>query len=48
MEYEDVFFPPLDGVALDSGFIPADSDRLVISNHFPPGNRYGFPGHLEP
>lgn len=48
MEYEDVFFPSLDGVGLEGWFIPADSDRLVICNHFMPGNRYGYPGHLEP
>jgi len=48
MAYEDVFFPSLDGVGLEGWFIPADSDRLVICNHFMPGNRYGYPGHLEP
>lgn len=48
MAYEDVFFPSMDGVALEGWFIPADSDRLVICNHFMPGNRYGYPGHLEP
>lgn len=48
MAYEDVFFPSMDGVTLDGWFIPADSDRLVICNHFMPGNRYGYPGHLEP
>ena len=47
MTYEDVFFPSLDGVGLEGWFIPADSDRLVIANHFMPGNRYGYPGHLE-
>jgi hypothetical protein len=48
MSYEDVFFPSLDGVELEGWFIPADSSRLVICNHFMPGNRYGYPGHLEP
>jgi uncharacterized protein len=48
MSYEDVFFPSLDGVGLEGWFIPADSDRLVICNHFMPGNRYGYPGHLDP
>ena len=46
LEYEDVFFPSLDGVPLEGWFIPADSDRLIIHNHFLPGNRYGYPGHL--
>lgn len=49
MAYEDVFFPSMDGVPLEGWFIPAaDSTRLVICNHFMPGNRYGYPGHLEP
>ena len=47
MEYEDVFFPSMDGVPLEGWFIPADSDRLVICNHPMPCNRYGYPGHLE-
>ena len=46
LDYEDVFFPSMDGVPLEGWFIPADSDRLVIHNHFLPGNRYGYPGHL--
>jgi uncharacterized protein len=48
MDYEDVFFPALDGVTLEGWFIPADSDRLIICNHPMPCNRYGYPGHLEP
>lgn len=48
MEYENVFFPSMDGVGLEGWFIPAESDKLVICNHFMPGNRYGYPGHLEP
>ncbi|GAC66859.1 alpha/beta hydrolase family protein [Gordonia soli] len=46
LDYEDVTFPSQDGVPLEGWFIPADSDRLVIHNHFLPGNRYGYPGHL--
>ena len=46
LDYEDVFFPSMDGVPLEGWFIPADSDRLIIHNHFLPGNRYGYPGHL--
>lgn len=34
LEYEDVFFPSLDGVPLEAWFIPAaDSDKLLIVNH---------------
>jgi pimeloyl-ACP methyl ester carboxylesterase len=48
MTYEDVRFASEDGTTLEGWFIPADSDKLVIANHPGPGNRYGFPGHLEP
>jgi len=48
LEYEDVFFPAMDGVTLEGWLIPADSDRLLICNHPMPCNRYGYPGHLEP
>src|SRR6185312_1146768 len=48
VDYEDVFFPAVDGVTLEGWFIPADSDRLIICNHPMPCNRYGYPGHLEP
>lgn len=47
LDYEDVFFPALDGTVLEGWFIPADSDRIVICNHFGPANRQGYPGHLE-
>lgn len=48
MEYEDAFFPSLDGVPLEAWFIPANSEKLLIVNHPMPCNRYGFPGHLPP
>lgn len=48
MEYEDVYFPAIDGVTLEGWFIPANSDRLLICNHCLPANKSGFPGHLEP
>ena len=47
LAYEDIFFNAIDGTRLEGWFIPADSDRLIIANHFGPGNRYGFAGHLE-
>lgn len=46
LDFEDVTFPSMDGVPLEGWFIPADSDKLIIHNHFLPGNRYGYPGHL--
>ena len=48
MAYEDVFFPALDGTVVEGWFIPADSDRVIIFNHYEGANRHGFPGHLEP
>ncbi|CAK7901108.1 hypothetical protein CAAN1_11S01420 [[Candida] anglica] len=47
LAYEDVFFPSLDGVSIEGWFIPGKSNRLIICNHFWPGNRYGFAGQLE-
>ena len=50
MEYEDVFFPSLDGTVLEGWYIPAKekSDKIIICNHFSPGNRYGYAGHIDP
>ncbi|MEO1063680.1 MAG: alpha/beta hydrolase [Actinomycetota bacterium] len=47
LEFEDVSFETADGVTIRGWFLPAESDRVVISNHFSPANRYGFAGHLE-
>ena len=30
LQYEDVFFPAMDGVILEGWFIPADSDKVII------------------
>lgn len=48
MEYEEIFFPAMDGVTIEGWFIPAKSDKLLIFNHPMPCNRYGYPGHLDP
>nr|WP_246718103.1 alpha/beta hydrolase [Rhizobium sp. BK060] len=48
MEYEEIFFPAMDGVTIEGWFIPAKTDKLLIFNHPMPCNRYGYPGHLEP
>nr|WP_315242232.1 twin-arginine translocation signal domain-containing protein [uncultured Flavobacterium sp.] len=48
MEFEEIFFPAMDGVTIEGWFIPADSNKLIICNHPMPCNRYGYPGHLEP
>lgn len=47
MEFEETWFPSMDGVPLEAWFIPADSDKLLIINHPMTCNRYGFPGHLS-
>ncbi len=47
LEYEEISFETKDGVTINGWFIPADSDKVIISNHFSPANRYGFAGHLE-
>jgi uncharacterized protein len=48
LNYEETFFPSLDGIPLEAWFIPAASDKLLIVNHPMTCNRYGFPGHLPP
>ncbi len=50
MDYKDVYFPAADGVNLEGWYIPAKtkSSKLVICNHFSPGNRYGYAGHIRP
>ncbi|MEO1418378.1 MAG: alpha/beta hydrolase [Bacteroidota bacterium] len=47
MAFEEVSFTTEDGVGVKGWFIPADSNKVIISNHFSPANRYGFAGHLE-
>ncbi len=48
LEFEDVSFTTKDGVEIKGWFIPAaNADKVIISNHFSPANRYGFAGHLE-
>jgi esterase/lipase len=47
LEYEEISFETKDGVTIKGWFIPADSTKVIISNHFSPANRYGFAGHLE-
>lgn len=47
MKYQDITFPSSDGVILEGWFIPKEgSNKIIICNHFLPGNRAGFPGHL--
>ncbi|QHF44875.1 alpha/beta hydrolase [Pseudomonas sp. S35] len=48
LEFEEIFFPAIDGVPIEGWFIPAKSDKLLIFNHPMPCNRYGYPGHLAP
>ena len=50
LKYEDVSFQAADGVNLEGWYIPAKqpSNKVVICNHFSPGNRYGYAGHIKP
>ena len=49
LEYEDVSFQSADGITLEGWYMPAKkpSNKIVICNHFSPGNRYGYAGHLK-
>lgn len=49
LEFEEVTFTSTDGIALEGWYLPAKepSNKIVISNHFSPANRYGFAGHLK-
>ena len=47
LDFEDVSFQTEDGITIKGWFIPANSDKLIISNHFSPANRYGFAGHMK-
>ena len=47
LSYEEISFTTADGVNIKGWFIPADSEKIIISNHFSPATRYGFAGHLE-
>ncbi|QQE11869.1 alpha/beta hydrolase [Planctomycetota bacterium] len=47
MEYEEVTVVASDGLELSAWYIPTDSNKLIISNHFSPGNKYGYAGHLK-
>ena len=50
LSYEDVSFQAADGVVLEGWYIPAKSpsNKVVICNHFSPGNRYGYAGQIKP
>ena len=48
-EWEDIFFPSLDGVGLEGWYIPAvggETEMLVVINHPMPMSRSGFTGHF--
>ncbi|NRB47398.1 MAG: alpha/beta hydrolase [Saprospiraceae bacterium] len=50
MKYEDVSFQSADGLTLEGWYIPSKkpSKKIVVCNHFSPGNRYGYAGHIRP
>lgn len=47
MDFEEVTFTTDDGLEVSAWYMPADSNRIILSNHFSPGNKYGFAGHME-
>ena len=49
LEYENITFPSADGITLEGWYLPSrtPSNKLIICNHFSPGNRYGYAGHLK-
>ena len=47
LKFEEISFETKDAVTTKGWFMPADSDKVIISNHFSPANRYGFAGHFE-
>ncbi|CAH0168596.1 hypothetical protein [Chryseobacterium sp. Bi04] len=38
----------MDGIEIKMLFIPTESDKLLIVNHFLDANRYGYPGYKTP
>lgn len=51
MKYEDIHFEAADGACIEGWYLPSseqDSNKIVICNHFSPGNRYGYAGHIKP
>lgn len=47
LEFEEVAFSTKDGIDVTGWFMPGPSGHVILSNHFSPGNRYGFAGHME-
>ena len=47
LKFEDVSFTTADGVQVSAWFMPGASNRVILSNHFSPGNKYGFAGHMD-
>lgn len=47
LDYTPVQFSTADGVTLSGWFMPGRSGHVIVSNHFSPGNKYGFAGHLD-
>ncbi|CAD0186514.1 hypothetical protein RUESEDTHA_03423 [Ruegeria sp. THAF57] len=47
MAFEEVSFVTEDGVEVSAWFMPGATGHVILSNHFSPGNKYGFAGHLD-
>ncbi len=47
LTFEEVSFTTADGVDVSAWFMPGTSGHVILSNHFSPGNKYGFAGHMD-
>lgn len=47
LDFEEVSFDAEDGVTVSGWFMPGSSGHVIVTNHFSPGNKYGFAGHME-
>lgn len=47
LDFEEVTFETGDGVTVSGWFMPGTSGHVILTNHFSPGNKYGFAGHME-
>ncbi|MEL7179507.1 MAG: alpha/beta fold hydrolase [Pseudomonadota bacterium] len=47
LKFEEVSFKTADGLEVSAWYMPGASGHVILSNHFSPGNKYGFAGHME-
>lgn len=47
LEFEEVTFNTEDEIEVSAWYMPGTNGHVILSNHFSPGNKYGFAGHLD-